>query len=68
MNGDLLPVHITLTDDVGNQIISQSIQGGWGGGLGMNNAGNGPIKGSFSIPTRTQDRIFDFQFKDIPIP
>ncbi|HVX86141.1 MAG TPA: hypothetical protein VH253_15260 [Phycisphaerae bacterium] len=67
MNGDSLPIHITLTDNSGNQIISQSISGGWGGGLGTNNA-NGPIKGTFSIPTRTEDRTFTFQFKDLPIP
>jgi hypothetical protein len=64
--GNMKPVRITFIDASGRQLISQSIQGGWGGGIGGSDAL--PIKGIFSIPTRVEERIIPFEFKDLPVP
>jgi hypothetical protein len=66
MQATLKPVRITLVDANGRQLISQSIQGGWGGGLPGSDAL--PIKAIFSIPTRSEEQTIPFEFKDLPVP
>ncbi len=66
MQGNLKPIQITLIDANGRQLASQSIQGGWGGGLPGSDAL--PIKATFSIATRIEERTIPFTFKDLPVP
>ncbi|HVX86840.1 MAG TPA: hypothetical protein VH253_18805 [Phycisphaerae bacterium] len=63
---DTSGVTVRLEDANGKQLVDETMRGGFGGGFGGSYVA--PIKGFFSVTTKTKDLAVPFELRDLPLP